>query len=55
MRSTQDPIRGLQKYLEEWGIATEQDLKKLDKEAKATVDKAVEEAKAVSVYLPFLS
>jgi TPP-dependent pyruvate/acetoin dehydrogenase alpha subunit len=52
MRSTQDPIRGLQRYLEEWGIATEQDLKKLDKEAKAEVDKAVEEAKAVST-LPF--
>ncbi|TEB21875.1 mitochondrial pyruvate dehydrogenase E1 component beta subunit [Coprinellus micaceus] len=47
MRSTQDPIRGLQRYLEEWGIATEQDLKKLDKEAKAEVDKAVEEAKAL--------
>ncbi|KAI0064491.1 pyruvate dehydrogenase e1 component alpha subunit [Artomyces pyxidatus] len=46
MRSTQDPIRGLQRYIEEWGVATEEDLKKLDKEAKATVDAAVEEAKA---------
>ncbi|KAJ3526466.1 hypothetical protein NMY22_g10153 [Coprinellus aureogranulatus] len=46
MRSTQDPIRGLQRYLEEWGIASEQDLKKIDKDAKAVVDKAVEEAKA---------
>ncbi|KAI0318920.1 pyruvate dehydrogenase e1 component alpha subunit [Amylostereum chailletii] len=46
MRSTQDPIRGLQRYLEEWGVASEEDLKKLDKEAKATVDRAVEEAKA---------
>lgn len=27
MRSTQDPIRGLQRYIEEWGLATEQDLK----------------------------
>jgi TPP-dependent pyruvate/acetoin dehydrogenase alpha subunit len=27
MRSTQDPIRGLQKYIEEWGLATEQELK----------------------------
>lgn len=27
MRSTQDPIRGLQRYIEEWGIATEQELK----------------------------
>lgn len=46
MRSTQDPIRGLQKYIEEWGLATEQELKLLDKEAKAEVDEAVEEAKA---------
>lgn len=45
MRSTQDPIRGLQKYIEEWGLATEQELKMLDKEAKAEVDEAVEEAK----------
>jgi len=27
MRSTQDPIKGLQKYLEEWGVASEEDLK----------------------------
>lgn len=45
MRSTQDPIRGLQKYIEEWGLASEQELKGLDKEAKAEVDEAVEEAK----------
>lgn len=45
MRSTQDPIRGLQRYIEEWGLATEQELKALDKEAKAEVDRAVEEAK----------
>jgi len=45
MRSTQDPIRGLQKNIEEWGVATEQELKLLDKEAKATVDAAVAEAK----------
>ena len=46
MRSTQDPIRGLQKYIEDWGVASEQELKQLDKEAKAKVDAAVEEAKA---------
>ncbi|KAJ7484320.1 mitochondrial pyruvate dehydrogenase E1 component beta subunit [Mycena latifolia] len=46
MRSTQDPIRGLQRYIEEWGLATEQELKQLDKDAKAEVDEAVEEAKA---------
>ncbi|THH14939.1 hypothetical protein EW146_g5460 [Bondarzewia mesenterica] len=46
MRSTQDPIRGLQRYIEEWGVATPEDLKKIDKEAKITIDNAVEEAKA---------
>ena len=42
---TQDPIRGLQKYIEDWGLVSEQ-LKQLDKEAKAEVDPAVEDAKA---------
>ncbi|KAI0705875.1 mitochondrial pyruvate dehydrogenase E1 component beta subunit [Cytidiella melzeri] len=51
MRSTQDPIRGLQRYIEEWGLASEEDLKKFDKEAKAEVDQAVEEAKASPVPL----
>jgi pyruvate dehydrogenase E1 component alpha subunit len=46
MRSTQDPIRGLMRYIEDWGLASEEDLKQLDKEAKETVEKAVEEAKA---------
>lgn len=27
MRSTQDPIRGLQHYIEEWGLASEEELK----------------------------
>lgn len=45
MRSTQDPIRGLQRYIEDWGLATEKELKQLDKEAKAEVDAAVAEAK----------
>ncbi len=31
MRSTQDPIHGLQKYIEEWGLATEQELKVRDR------------------------
>ncbi|KAF9651460.1 mitochondrial pyruvate dehydrogenase E1 component beta subunit [Thelephora ganbajun] len=46
MRSTQDPIRGLQKYIEDWGLATEEELKTIDKESKAEVDRAVEESKA---------
>ena len=27
MRSTQDPIRGLERYIEEWGVATAEELK----------------------------
>ncbi|KAH9843153.1 mitochondrial pyruvate dehydrogenase E1 component beta subunit [Rhodofomes roseus] len=46
MRSTHDPIRGLQRYIEEWGLASEEEMKKIDKQAKADVDAAVEEAKA---------
>ena len=46
MRSTKDPIRGLKKYIEAWGLASEQKLKQLDKEAKVEVDAAVDEAKA---------
>lgn len=46
MRGTQDLIRGLQKYIEDWGLVSEQ-LKQLDKEAKVEVDAAVKETKAV--------
>ena len=46
MRITKDPICELQKYIEEWGLASEQELKQLDKEAMAEVDAAVDEAKA---------
>ncbi|KAF8470456.1 pyruvate dehydrogenase e1 component alpha subunit [Russula ochroleuca] len=49
MRSTQDPIRGLQHYIEEWGIASGADLKGIDKAAKEEVDKAVEAAKTSPV------
>ncbi|KAH6899334.1 dehydrogenase E1 component-domain-containing protein [Coprinopsis sp. MPI-PUGE-AT-0042] len=45
MRSTQDPNRGLQKYLEKWGVASEQQFKAIDKEAKTVVDAAFERAK----------
>ncbi|KAH9952064.1 mitochondrial pyruvate dehydrogenase E1 component beta subunit [Amylocystis lapponica] len=45
MRSTKDPIRGLQRYIEEWNLASEDELKKIDKDAKAEVDAAVEEVK----------
>ena len=45
MCSTKDPIRGLQNYIEAWGLPSEQELKQLDKKAKAEVDAAVDEAK----------
>lgn len=46
MLDTQDPIHGLQQYIEDWGIATESELKAIDDESKVEVDKAVEEANA---------
>ncbi|KAG6847182.1 hypothetical protein C0991_002260, partial [Blastosporella zonata] len=46
MRSTKDPIRGLERYIEGWGLASADELKEIEKEAKATVNEAVEEAKA---------
>lgn len=30
MRSTQDPIRGLAQYIQDWGVASEEDLKVLN-------------------------
>jgi len=45
MRSQQDPIRGLQRYLAEWEVTTEENLKAIDKQAKEEVDQAVAEAK----------
>ncbi|MBW0551035.1 hypothetical protein O181_090750 [Austropuccinia psidii MF-1] len=45
MRSTNDPITGLRNRLIEWGVISEAELKAIDKEAKAEVDIAVEEAK----------
>lgn len=46
MRSTSDPITGLKTRLLERGIATEEELKKMEKDIKVEVDQAVEEAKA---------
>jgi len=45
MRSTNDPITGLRNRLLEWNVIKEADLKAIDKQAKAEVDVAVEEAK----------
>ncbi|WFC93485.1 pyruvate dehydrogenase (acetyl-transferring) [Malassezia brasiliensis] len=45
MRSSSDPIQGLKKHILDWGVLEESELKKVDKAAKETVDKAIEEAK----------
>lgn len=45
MRSSQDAIAGLKKYILEWGVTDEASLKAIDKSAKEEVDAAVEEAK----------
>ncbi|KAL9630847.1 MAG: hypothetical protein Q9164_006210 [Protoblastenia rupestris] len=49
MRSTNDPIAGLKQKLLAWGITTEEELKGLDKEARAYVNKEVGEAEAMAV------
>lgn len=46
MRSTADPIMGLKDRLLSSGLATEEELKAMDKEIKAEIDQAVVEAKA---------
>ncbi|KAJ3196093.1 alpha subunit of pyruvate dehydrogenase [Irineochytrium annulatum] len=46
MRSTNDPITGLRDRIVEVKAASEEDLKKIDKEVRAEIDQAVAEAKA---------
>lgn len=48
MRSTQDPIAGLKLKLLEWEVTTEDELKAIDKEARADVDKEVAEAEEMA-------
>ncbi|CAG8973017.1 hypothetical protein HYALB_00007866 [Hymenoscyphus albidus] len=47
MRSTQDPIAGLKQKLLEWNVTTEEELKRIDKDARAAVDAEVAEAEAM--------
>ena len=49
MRSTNDPIAGLKQKLLEWEIVTEDDLKEIDKEARAHVDEEVAIAEKMPV------
>jgi pyruvate dehydrogenase E1 component alpha subunit len=44
MRSSSDAIQGLKTKLLEWGVVTEEELKEIDKAARAKVDAEVAEA-----------
>ncbi|BFZ60364.1 alpha subunit of pyruvate dehydrogenase [Saitoella coloradoensis] len=46
MRSSKDTIQGLKMRLLDWGVCTEDEIKALDKDARARVDKEVAEAEA---------
>jgi pyruvate dehydrogenase E1 component alpha subunit len=48
MRSTNDPIAGLKQKLLDWGITSEEELKKTEKEARDRVDKEVKEAEEMA-------
>ena len=47
MRSTNDPIAGLKQKLLDWEVVTEDELKAMDKEARAYVSGEVKEAEAM--------
>ncbi|KAJ5171795.1 Pyruvate dehydrogenase E1 component subunit alpha [Penicillium capsulatum] len=49
MRSTNDPIAGLKQKMLEWGVTSEEELKTIDKEARAVVDEEVATAEAMAV------
>ena len=49
MRSTNDPIAGLKQKLLDWEVVSEEELKKIDKEARAYVDGEVKEAEEMKV------
>lgn len=49
MRSTHDPIAGLKQNILDWNIMTEDELKSLDKAARAHVDEEVAAAEAMTV------
>jgi pyruvate dehydrogenase E1 component alpha subunit len=49
MRSTNDPIAGLKQKMLEWGVTSEEELKSIDKAARAYVDAEVAEAEKMAV------
>jgi pyruvate dehydrogenase E1 component alpha subunit len=48
MRSTNDPIAGLKQKILDWEVTTEDELKKIDKEARAHVNEEVAAAEAMA-------
>jgi len=48
MRSTNDPIAGLKQKLLDWGVTSEEELKSIDKDARANVDAEVAVAEKMS-------
>lgn len=48
MRSTNDPISGLKQHILEWTVATEDELKAIDKEARSHVNEEVAIAEAMA-------
>ncbi|KAJ5792274.1 Pyruvate dehydrogenase E1 component subunit alpha [Penicillium pulvis] len=48
MRSTNDPIAGLKQKMLEWGVTSEEELKSIDKAARAHVDAEVAEAEKMA-------
>ena len=49
MRSTNDPISGLKQKILDWGVTSEDELKKIDKEARSHVSEEVAAAEAMAV------
>ncbi|RKL24166.1 Pyruvate dehydrogenase E1 component subunit alpha [Fusarium proliferatum] len=52
MRSTNDPIAGLKQKILDWEITSEEELKKIDKEARAHVNEEVAAAEAMAAPEP---
>ncbi|CAI6334494.1 unnamed protein product [Periconia digitata] len=52
MRSTNDPIAGLKQKLLDWGVTSEEELKSIDKDARAKVDAEVAEAEKMDAPEP---
>lgn len=48
MRSTNDPIAGLKQHILDWSVASEEELKTLDKQARNHVNEEVAAAEAMA-------